>query len=220
MTYSVALVDDHPMMRNGLAATVNVLKDYKVTIEASNGSEFIDFLQENKLPDIAIIDLNMPVMDGFETLTWMRENSISIRTLALTFDPREDVMLRAIKAGARGFLLKNIGAAELKAALDSLIHTGWYYGPGIKEVLLQEQTMTSRFESQREKIKQSITPREMELLQHLCSEEEYTYEGISNLMGVSRRTVDSWRESLFQKLQVKSKTGLVMAAIRWQLVRM
>lgn len=220
MQHKVALVDDHPMMRSGLAATVNVLDHYQVTIEASHGEEFIGILGKNEAPEIAIIDLNMPVMDGYATLQWIKANRPDMLTLALTFDPRNDALVRALRAGARGFLLKNISASELKLALDSLISTGWYFGMGMKDVLLQEHSMTSRFESEREHIKELITPREMELLQYLCSKDEYTYEEIAKLMGVHKRTVDSHRESLFQKLDVKSKTGLVIFAIRWQLVRL
>lgn len=208
------------MMCDGLATTVNALNDYEVIIQAANGQELLEAIKEKGSPAIAIIDLNMPVMDGFETIAWLKANRPEILPLALTFDPREDAMVRALRAGARGFLLKNIGAMELKLALDSLILTGWYYGSGMRDVLLQEHAMTSRFEMERERIKDLITPREMELLTYLCSEEEYTYENIAGLMGVHRRTVDSHRESLFQKMNVKSKTGLVMAAIRWQLVRL
>ena len=100
--HSVALVDDHHLMRSGLVATVNALGGYHVTIEAGNGKELIDALHGAELPAIAIVDLNMPVMDGYETIAWLRANAPSVLPLALTFDATDDAMVKAVRAGARG----------------------------------------------------------------------------------------------------------------------
>ena len=106
MPHSVALIDDHHLMRTGLAAMVDGFGDYKVTVEAANGHEFILALSGMEEPAIAIVDLHMPVMDGYETIAWIRSNRPAILPLALTFDAADEAMVRAVRAGARGFLLK------------------------------------------------------------------------------------------------------------------
>ncbi|MBL0127232.1 MAG: response regulator transcription factor [Flavobacteriales bacterium] len=216
--HSVALVDDHHLVRNGLVATVNALGGYLVTIEAGHGRELVEVLAKAPPPDIAIVDLNMPVMDGYATIAWLRENRPTVLPLALTFDATEDALVKAVRAGARGFLLKNARPAVLKNALDSLMLTGYYYTDTTHDVLQRHPEMKTREECERERILQSITPREMEFLKLVCDEDELTYGQIAQQMGIHHRTVDTFRIGLFEKFHIKSKTGLVLFAMRWRLV--
>ena len=215
--HSVALVDDHHLVRSGLVATVNALGGYRVTIEAGNGRELIDVLERNEPPRIAIVDLSMPVMDGYETIAWLREHHPGVLPLALTFDATDAALVKAVRAGARGFLLKDARPQVLKNALDSLLLTGYYYTDTAHDVLQRHPEMKTREERERERILQSITPREMEFLLHVCDARELTYEQIADAMGVHRRTVDNFRIALFEKFDIKSKTGLVLFAMRWGL---
>ena len=220
---SVALVDDHHLMRSGLAATVNALGGYSVTIEAGNGKELIEALAEvvasgGALPAIAIVDLNMPVMDGYETMAWLHANAPTVLPLALTFDATDEAMVKAVRAGARGFLLKNTRPAVLKNALDSLVLTGYYYTEDANEVLQRHPEMKTREERERDNTLAKISPREMEFLLLACDADELTYEQIADRMGVQRSTVDKFRISLFDKFKIKSKTGLVLFALRWGLL--
>jgi DNA-binding NarL/FixJ family response regulator len=217
--HSVALVDDHHLVRDGLVATVNGLGGYRVTVEAGNGKELIDALHGAELPAIAIVDLNMPVMDGYETIAWLRANAPAVLPLALTFDATDDAMVKAVRAGARGFLLKNTRPAILKNALDSLMLTGYYYTDSTHEVLQRHPGMKTREERERERVIGSITPREMEFLLLVCDPAELTYEQMADRMGVHRRTVDNFRIALFEKFDIKSKTGLVLFALRWGLLK-
>ena len=224
MEHSVALVDDHHLMRNGLVATVNALGGFRVTLEAGNGRELIDSLEANAKqgiapPVIAIVDLNMPVMDGYETIAWLRENAPLILPLALTFDATEEALVRAVRAGARGFLLKNTRPEVLKFALDSLIMMGYYYTEATHEVLQRPPDAKTREARELEEVMAKISPRELEFLQLVCSDDELTYEEIGTVMGIARRTVDNFRISLFEKFNLKSKTGLVLFAMRWGLVK-
>jgi two-component system, NarL family, invasion response regulator UvrY len=219
MLYTVALIDDHHLMRTGLAATVNSVGGYTVTLEAGNGREFIRALSGMDEPRIAIVDLFMPIMDGFETIAWLKQNTPQILPLALTFDASDDVMVRAVRAGARGFLLKNARPPILKVALDSLILTGYYHSDELHETLVEKQNLKTPYEKQQEKILAQITPRELEFLKLVCAAEEYTYEQIADKMGVHRRTVDGFREGLVEKFGIKSKTGLVLFAMRWKVVQ-
>ncbi|MEZ4739101.1 MAG: response regulator transcription factor [Flavobacteriales bacterium] len=218
MEHGIALVDDHHLVRSGLATVVNNMQGYKVVLEASDGEEFIAALEQGPRPTIAVIDLNMPVMDGYETITWLRTNEPNILPLALTFDASDEALVRAVRLGARGFLLKNSQPEQLRNALDSLILTGYYHSDDMQRSLLDHRDNSKPSERERERILTLITERELEVLQHVCSEDEPTYEAIAAIMGVHRRTVDNYRASMFEKFNIKSKTGLVLFAMRWGLV--
>ncbi len=218
MEHSVALVDDHHLVRDGLATMVNGFGRYRVRIEAAHGRELMDRLQGSDAPSIAIVDLNMPVMDGFETIAWLRANHPEVRSLALTFDPADDALVRAVRAGARGFILKNARPEILCAALDSLMLTGYYYTDEMHRSMQENPGLRTRHERERERTIEQISPREMDFLKLVCSDGEPTYEQIADAMGVHRRTVDGYRISLFEKFNIKSKTGLVLFALRWRLI--
>ncbi len=198
---------------------INGLDGYRVSFEASNGVELIECLGKLKEPHIVVVDLHMPIMNGFETLAWLRENKPNLRTLALTFDETEDAVIRAVRNGARGFLLKNSRKGLFKNALDSLMLTGYYHSEAVHTSLLDSPDLKTNYEVAREQLMGKITPREMEFLRLVCSDNEHTYEEIGALMGVHRRSVDNYRISLFDKFQVKSKVGLVIMAVRWAMVK-
>lgn len=216
--HPVALADDHHMVREGLAATINGFDDYRVVIEASNGQELIERLQVQPDPAIAIVDLHMPVMDGYAAIAWLRANRPAILPLALTFDASDDALVRAYRAGARGFLRKDARSALLKHALDSLMLTGYFQASEAQIDLMEKQGIKSRAEKQREAVLAQITPREMEFLRLVCAEEEPTYQQIADLMGLQPRSVENYRVSLFEKFNIKSKAGLVLFAYKWRIV--
>lgn len=223
MEHNVALVDDHHLVRSGLVATVNALGGYRACLEAGHGRELVEALQALRPghadePHIAIVDLNMPVMDGYATLEWLREHRPGILPIALTFDATDEALVKAVRSGARGFLLKNARPAVLKTALDALVSTGYYYTDSTHHALQENPGLRTAHERERDAVLAQISPREMEFLQHVCSPEEHTYEAIAALMGIHRRTVDNYRVALFEKFNIKSKTGLVLFALRWGLI--
>ena len=223
MSHNIALVDDHHMMRAGLVTTINGMGDYHVTLEAGNGKELVDALAAIDLsgpdaPAIAIVDLNMPVMDGYATIAWLHEHAPKVLPLVLTFDATADALVQAVRAGARGFILKTARPSVLRMALDSLVLTGFYYNDETQDAQERDQQWKTREENERERVLEQITPREMEFLLHVCDPEEATYEEIAEQMGVHRRTVDNFRIALFEKFNIKSKTGLVLFAMRWKLI--
>ena len=219
MDVPVALVDDHHMMRSGIAATLASLGGYRVSIEAGNGHDLIEALKGAQEPRIAIVDLSMPVLDGYATIAWLRENRPGILPLAFTYDAADEAMVRAVRAGARGFLLKTARPEVLKSALDCLLATGYYYTDALHGTMQRNPELRTREERERQRVIERITPREMEFLRLVCDEAEHTYEQIAVRMGVHRRTVDGFRIGLFEKFNIKSKTGLVLFALRWGLLK-
>ncbi|MBX2979472.1 MAG: response regulator transcription factor [Flavobacteriales bacterium] len=221
MKCKVILVDDHNLVRAALANTVNGMEHFEVVLEAAHGREAVeqlDGLAQSGERAIAIVDLNMPVMDGYETIAWLRKHAPAIMPLALTFDASDEAMMRAVHAGARGFLLKSARPTALKDALNTLLMNGYYYSEEAQEEGLRMALLHNEEGRERERLHQSVTPRELEFLRLVCDPQEFTYAQISDMLSVHRRTVDSYRESLFSKFGVRSKTGLVLFAMRWGLL--
>jgi len=123
----VAIVDDHAMFRKGLAVLISSFPGYKILFGASSGKDFINQLDTTKLPDIILLDINMPEMDGYETAEWLQINHPEIKILALSTMDTEIAVLKMIKKGAKGYLLKDIEPEELKLALDEVCQQNYFY---------------------------------------------------------------------------------------------
>ena len=123
---SIVLVDDHSLLRIGLAQLLQSI-GFTVVFEADDGKEFIDKLQRSTLPDVVLMDINMPMMDGFETTQWLKINYPDIKVLALSMYDNESSIIRMLKCGAKGYILKDSEPTELKAAIDDLVNKGYYY---------------------------------------------------------------------------------------------
>jgi DNA-binding NarL/FixJ family response regulator len=208
----VAIADDHTLLRKALAQLIGSFEEYNVIFEAGNGRDIKKKINEHLVPDLILLDVNMPEMDGFETAAWLTKNYPKIKVLALSMFSDERTIIRMLRQGARGYVLKNIDPEELRKALDSVVKKNFYLSEEIsgkiisglhKDVDRAEETI-------------SLTQREKDFLRHICS--EITYKDIAAKMYVSPRTVDEYRNSLFEKLKVKSRVGLVLYAIRNGLV--
>jgi two-component system, NarL family, invasion response regulator UvrY len=206
----VALADDHVLLRNGLAGLINSFEDYTVIFEADNGTDFQKKIQKDNVPDLVLMDINMPVMDGFATAQWLKQNYPLTRLLALSMYDNENSIIRMFKAGARGYILKDCEPAELKAALDSIIKKGYYYSELVTGKLIH--SINKLDENGDTKNLSSLNDREIEFLKFACT--EMTYKEIADKMFLSPRTIDGYRDALFEKLNLKTRVGLVMYAIK------
>jgi two-component system invasion response regulator UvrY len=204
----VAIADDHTLLRKALAKLVGSFEDYTVLFEAGNGKEIKKKINEHLVPDLILLDVNMPEMDGFETATWLNKNYPRIKILALSMFSDERTIIRMLRQGARGYVMKNIDPDELKRALDSVMKKNFYLSEEISGKII------SGLNKDVDKLEDlpALTQREKDFLRLICS--EITYKDIAAKMYVSPRTVDEYRNSLFEKLKVKSRVGLVMYAIR------
>lgn len=214
----IALIDDHQIMRTALATFIDRLGGYQVVLQAANGQEYIDALKDAPRIDVAIVDLHMPVMDGYATIEWIRANAPDTKPLALTFEKTEEAMVKALRAGACGFLLKDVSSTIFRQALQQVATIGHFHSDDM-QVALNTGELLTHYERQRAKVVELITDREMEFIHLVCHEDEYTYEQIGERMILHRRTVDGIREGLFAKFGMKSKTGLVLFAFKWGIAK-
>ncbi len=211
----IIIADDHNLFRKGLCNIIHSMGDeYKVTGEAANGDEAIALLQKEKNPpDLAILDINMPGKDGFQTIQWMNDHCPGIKVLIVSMIEREEIILRMLKMGAKGYLSKDVETADLKRAIDAIIEKGFYYTDFMTGRLVHELQRTSS----KSHLPQ-LNERETEILKLACS--ELTYKQIADQLFLSIKTVDTYRDNLFKKLGATSRVGLVIYAIRNGIVQL
>ena len=208
---NIVLVDDHVLLRNGLATLINSFTGFKVLFEANNGKQFIEKLNGAQLPDIVLMDIHMPEMDGYETTRWLKEKHPAIKVLALSMYDNESAIIRMFKAGARGYILKDTDPYELESALHSLMTKGYYYTEMVTGRLIHSINAMDEEDSDVKSL-MHLNEKEINFLKLCCS--ELTYKEIADKMVLSPRTIDGYRDALFDKLNVKTRVGLVMYAIK------
>jgi two-component system invasion response regulator UvrY len=212
---NIVLVDDHIIIRNGLKELIEKLGDYTITQQFDNGKAFIDALPLMPKPHLIVMDLSMPEMNGNEAMIKLKSLQITLPVLILTLNEEEDLILKLFRLGVRGYLKKNCTAIELQTALSEIFRCGYYHNEFLALSLQSDTAPTKKTEQQL--ILDQLTLREKEFLKLVCHEKEYTYEQIADKMGVQHRTVDGYRESLFEKFSIKSKTGLVLFVLKHKL---
>jgi DNA-binding NarL/FixJ family response regulator len=207
---TIVLTDDHVLLRNGLASLVKSL-GHTVLFEADNGRDFISKFDPEIIPDIVLMDINMPEMDGFETTLWLKQNHPKIKVVALSMYDNESSIIRMMKSGAKGYILKDSDPGELKEAIESLLSRGYYYSDLVNSKIMQA---FNNFDDANNDIKTlvQISEKETEFLKLICT--ELTYKEIADKLKISPRTVDNYRDSLFEKLQLKTRVGLAMFAAK------
>lgn len=183
----IALTDDHVLLRNGLANLLREL-DYEIIFEADNGLDFLDKLKANGIPDIVLMDIHMPKMNGYETTEWLKNNYKDIRVLALSMYDDEDTIIRMLRSGAKGFLLKDCNPTELKSALFELQTKGFYYSELVTGKLIHSLNNSNLDEKSVKISSANLSEREIEFLKFSCT--EMTYKEIAVAMNVSPRTID------------------------------
>jgi len=207
----IVIVDDHTMFRKGLAALIHFFPNYEVSFDAANGKEFIAQLNQKQVPDIVLLDISMPEMDGYATAEWIKDNHPAIKILALSTMDADTAIIKMIKSGAKGYILKDAEPAELQMAFDEVLNRGYFYNDFVSRKVLNavsrltdEKNTTATFAN--------LTPRETEFLKYSCT--EMTYKEIADKMFVNVRTVEGYRDSLCEKLDLKTRVGLAMYAIK------
>lgn len=209
---NVAIVDDHVLFTGALSEMVNHLEKYNVSFRAENGKEFIEKIKSDEfpLPEIILLDLSMPIMDGFETLSWIKSNKMNFKVLVLSMNDDEQGIVRSLRLGANGYLLKNVSPSILEEAMNEIMTDGFYHNDLVSNALLH--SMKRRNSSLIDDLKIN----ELTFLRFACTDR--TYKEIADEMNLSHKTIDGYRKNLFEKLNVKSRVGLVLFAMQHKLI--
>jgi DNA-binding NarL/FixJ family response regulator len=213
---TIGIVDDHAMFRKGLSALINLFPGYSVLFDAGSGEECIRRLQVGLLPDILLMDIAMPGMEGYTATAWVRDNYPGVRVLALSTMDAETAIIGMIRSGAKGYILKDSDPAELKKAFDEVLNLGYYYNDLVSRKIVRSVHLLAENKPAPD-APGRLSDREIEFLKLICSEK--TYAEVARDMFVSERTVDGYRDALFRKLNIGSRVGLVLYAIRNGIVR-
>jgi two-component system NarL family response regulator len=201
----VLLVDDHALLRTGVANIINQEPDLHVVGEAGNGVEALDAFDRHR-PDVTLIDLRMPVMEGVEAIRRIRERDPHARVVVLTTYDTDEEISRALKAGAKAYVLKDIAADDLVACIRDVLAGKTYLAPAAAAKLAEGVTRVR------------LTPRELSALR-LMADGKANKE-IAGALDISERTVKTHLGHLFEKLGVTSRTEAIKVATRRGLVRL
>lgn len=210
MKHSIVIVDDHILIAKALGSIMSNFEDFEVLYECGNGKELQEkFSVKNNIPNIVLLDISMPIMNGFETAKWLREEHPTVLVLALSMQDDEQSLIQMIKNGARGYLLKNVSPTELERALKIIINNGYYYPEWASNLMISNMMGNS---PNAISTTTDLSDREKEFLKFCIT--DMSYKEISEKMFCSPRTIESYRNSLCEKLNIKTRVGLAVFAIK------
>lgn len=211
----VIIVDDHILFAQSLQTLITKIKGFKVLASLKNGRELKRyFLHKRKRPHLILLDIKMPLMDGIETMQWLQQNYPDQLVLALSMEDDEETIIKMLKAGAKGYLLKDIHPVAFENAMNTVLDHGFYYSDKIKDALrnvdnknLDNEAVTSK-----------LTEREYEFVRLACSDSTYTQ--IADEMGIKLKTIENYRDTVFKKLHINSRIGLVVLCFKKNLIKL
>lgn len=213
---SLAIADDQILFRKGLKLLIHSFEGIELVIEASNGLELIAAVERNQ-PDVILMDLRMPEMDGLETTGKIKQRFPSIKIILLTMYDEEHLINHMMKLGANGYLLKNEEPEEVEIAIRSVMEKDFYFNDYVSKALLSGlQRPKNEVKNWASGAEASISKREREVLELICR--EFTSSEIAKELYISIRTVENHRKSLLTKTGSRNTAGLILFAVRNQLI--
>ncbi|MBE4951311.1 response regulator transcription factor [Chryseobacterium culicis] len=208
MKKSIVIVDDHILIAKALEGIIGNFSEFEVIYVCENGKDLIQKFEEgNTIPDIILLDISMPIMDGFETAVWLTKNHPGVKVMALSMQGDDNSVIKMIKSGAKGYLLKNTHPRDLETALTRLNSDGFFYPDWASKIIFSNLNKETESE-----ITVRISDREKEFLKYTVT--ELSYKEIADRMCCSPRTVESYRDQLCEKLDLKTRVGLAVFAIK------
>lgn len=210
MHKTIILADDHILLRDALVNLINTFPEFTVIKVAADGTEVVKEIQAGTVPDMVVLDLAMPKMDGFETAAWLKMNHPQVRIVVLTMYDSEIALIRLLQVGVRAFLKKDIHPTDLKIALLSVASDGYFYS---HQTTAKLGSLFEKSNDNHHSVDKSLlTDKEIKFIKYACS--ELTYKEIAMEMKLTPRIIDNYRDSLFDKLNVKSRVGLALYAVK------
>lgn len=203
MNYSVVVVDDHFLLSQAIGGLVQEFKNFDVLYLCKNGQELLDKFENPKnIPDLVLMDIKMPILNGIETTEKLKKDFPDVKVLALSIEEDEYTILKMLRAGAKGYLMKDTKKDILEKALLEVIQNGQYYTNTVSKILM---------ESIEKNIDTEIKDKELEFMKLACT--DMSYKEIAETMFCSYKTVEGYRDSLYKKLGIKNRIGLMLFAI-------
>lgn len=211
-TIKIAIADDHKLVSKAIENMISSNKKFEVVINANNGEKLLEEIEAAKIkPEIVLMDINMPFKNGIEATECLSKLHPEVKVIALTMEDHEATIIKMLKAGAKGYLLKDMAPETLFEAIDMVHSKGIFYTDIVTQTLLKLRTE----EIVADKMIADLKERELEFIRFACS--ELTYKEIADRMNLSPKTIDGYRDSVFVKLDVKSRVGLVLFALKHNL---
>ncbi len=211
---AIGIVDDHTLFRQGLAHLLTESNEIEVVFDAGDGAEMIRKLPMQPLPDVILMDITMPVMDGYESTRWIKQNYPQIKVLALSMFEEDTPIINMLKSGAGGYMLKQAKAADLINAIKTIEKQTFFINELVSGKLLNN--IQNNVPVKTSKIQ--VSANELKFLELCCS--DLTYKEIADMMNLSPFTINNYREALFEKFETKSRTGLVISALKSELIKL
>ncbi|MBW4888071.1 response regulator transcription factor [Mucilaginibacter sp. HMF5004] len=206
----VAIADDSVIFREGLKVSLLADETFELILEAGNGEELLAGI-EKAMPDVILMDLKMPVMDGMEATKAVKKRYSNIKVLAVTMYDDENFIIHLMENGANGYLLKNADPAEIRKAIYAAAENGYYFNDLVSKTLLKKVIVKQNIKPSFNK-KVEFTDRELEVLKLICNEKTSTE--IGEAIFLSPRSVEGIRQHLLDKIGVRNTAGIVMFAVR------
>lgn len=208
----VAIADDHKIFRSGVINTLTPYANINVMFEAEDGEHLLQIM-ENDVPDVILMDLKMPRMDGIQATIKVKERFPDVKIIILTMYEDDNFIVHLVENGANAYLLKNSEPEEIYEAICTTFEKGFYFNENVNLALLKKVLHKNKQQFKPDfKQKVQLTEREMEVLQMIC--DELTTQEISERIFLSPRTVEGLRQKLLEKMEVKNTVGLVVYAFR------
>ncbi|UPK71183.1 response regulator transcription factor [Chitinophaga filiformis] len=216
-TLNIAIVDDHNLFRKGLIKLINlgnIQNKYNILFEADNGHDLQGKMRHAPFPDIILMDIDMPDMDGFEAVDWLQRTHASVKVLVISMVESDEAILRMLRLGVKGYLSKDIEVEDMHRALETIANNGFYYSDTATKVM--NYNLNGTMSPNKNAV--YLSENEREFIKLAAS--ELTYQQIAEKMNLSPKTIDGYREALFQRLKVKNRVALALYAVKHGIVQL
>lgn len=213
---NIAIADDHLLFREGLMTIIQFYPNLNVLYDVSNGIALLEQMAQ-QLPDVVLLDLKMPQMDGIEAAERIKSLYPEVKIIVLTMHHQEDFILHMLKIGVNAYVFKNTSSQEVKKAIEAVYEKDYYFDEHISQIMLKG-LRKKHISKPKLEANAQITPREGEVLELICK--EHTTAEIAEKLFVSTRTIETHRKNLLEKLGVKNTAGLVIKAITYNLFQL
>lgn len=221
----IAIVDDHKLVRDGIEKLIKADTEdrFHILFGAANGEELANRLDKKMLPDVVIMDIEMPGKNGYQTVEWLKTFYPDIKILVVTMVDNEESYYRMFSMGVNGYLTKDVEPRELHAAINDIVSKGHYFTDKITGLFIKraKEGNNAKYASAQGNslgVLPQISQRQREFLELACTDK--TYAEIADKMNLSPKTIDTYRETLFELFDVRNRMGLMIYAIKHNLVKL